>query len=80
MINDKKYNPFCNNDKNIILYDNHKNNVLNNKNIIPIFHPNLNYYNEKSQFYNYWLNIISDNILYYCKIIENSEEIHVILS
>ena len=71
---------FRDNDKNIIFRDNDKNNLSNIESIIPIFHPNINYYNEKSELYNYWLNIISDNILDYCKIIENAEEIHVIFS
>jgi hypothetical protein len=74
----KNYNKY------IFLHDNNsdKINLLNIKNIdnIPVFHPNMNYYNEKSTFYNYWLNIISDNILDYCKIIEKSEEIHVTFS
>jgi hypothetical protein len=79
----KKYDKYIflhDNDKNILLYDNDINNLKNKKNIIPIFNPNVNYYNENSEFYNYWANIISDNILDYCKIIENAEEIHVIFS
>jgi hypothetical protein len=48
--------------------------------IIPIFHPNINYYNNTSLFYDYWQNIISDNILDYCHIIENAEEIHLVFS
>jgi hypothetical protein len=70
-------------DKYIFIHDCDKNNLLDIKNsekFISIFHPNINYYNDNSEFYNYWLNIISDNILDYCKIIENSEEIHVIFS
>ena len=73
-------------DNSINLQDNNSNNKLSIKNIkiennmLSIFHPNMNYYDEQSKFYNLWLNIISDNILDYCKIIENSEEIHVIFS
>jgi len=65
--------------------DNNKidNNIIYIENIdknIPIFHPNINYYDEISIYHDKWLNIISDNILDYCKIIENAEEIHLIFS
>jgi len=52
---------------------------INNKNI-PIFHPNFNYYqNEESSNKNLWSPIlISNNLLDYCKVLENAEEIHII--
>ena len=55
---------------------------INNTNNYPIFHPNVNYYDYYSDLkYNkYWNGIISDNICDYCKIIENSTEIHVTFS
>jgi hypothetical protein len=46
----------------------------NTSNNISIFHPNYNYYPK------YCNGIISDNITDYCKILENSYEIHVIFS
>jgi hypothetical protein len=51
------------------------------KNAIPIFHPNINYYVPNESYYDLWEikwnRQIYDNILHYCKIIENAEEIHV---
>jgi len=46
---------------------------------LPIYHPKVNYYNDtaNSTFYDYWSNESSDNILDYCKIIENAYEIHL---
>jgi hypothetical protein len=46
---------------------------------LPIFHPNINYYkNNDEQYYNLWSkDFYYDNILDYCKIIENSTEIHI---
>ena len=46
-----KYIFLHNNDKNIIF---HKNSLLNSKNIIHIFHPNINYYNKNLEFYYYF--------------------------
>ena len=57
-------------DKYIFVHDNNyelKNLINNQNNDIKFFHPNIK-------------NNISNNILDYCKIIENSEEIHVIFS
>lgn len=57
---------------------------LNMNNIdsdIPIFHPNINFYqNYKGhKFYNLWNeNLISDNLLDYCMILENAEKIIII--
>jgi hypothetical protein len=60
---------------------------LDNKKIeiykdLPIFHPNINYYNnnKNSKFYDFWNGDISDNILDYCSILENSDEIHIVFS
>ncbi len=51
---------------------------------IPIFHPNFNYYSSNptthKYHYDYWNGNISDNIMDYCKILENAYEIHVIFS
>jgi hypothetical protein len=46
---------------------------------IPIFDPNLNYYkdNKKSEYFEYWNGIISNNIIEYSIILENSYEIHL---
>ena len=67
--------------KYIFIHDDEKKclDIFNNNNY-PIFHPNKNYHNNTSKYYNYWNSIISDNILDYCKIIENAEELHVIFS
>lgn len=46
----------------------------------PIFHPNYNYYNDDTtnSFYNYWNNsLYLNNLLDYCSVIENAEEIHI---
>ena len=47
---------------------------------LPIYHPKVNYYNDNtySKFYDYWCNESSDNILDYCKILENAYEIHLV--
>jgi hypothetical protein len=61
-------------DKYIFVHDNNyelKNLINNENNDIKFFHPNIK---------NNIKNNISNNILDYCKIIENSEEIHVIFS
>jgi hypothetical protein len=47
---------------------------------IPIFDPNNNYYDESSIYYNLWNNEISYNILDYCMILENAEELHLSFS
>ena len=59
--------------------------VLLNKNIInneiPIFHPNINFYEEDKEhkFYNLWIkDLISNNLLDYCTVLENSEKIIII--
>jgi hypothetical protein len=48
---------------------------------IPIFHPNINYYDSTEPFFNIWDNLwnknIFDNLLNYCTIIENAEQIHI---
>jgi hypothetical protein len=46
---------------------------------LPIYHPKINYYEDDkySNFYDYWNNESSDNILDYCKILENAYEIHL---
>ncbi len=46
---------------------------------LPIYHPKINYYHDDkySNFYDYWNNESSDNILDYCKILENAYEIHL---
>jgi len=45
----------------------------------PIFHPNINYYNDiNNKYYNLWnIQFLSDNLLDYCYIIENAEEIYI---
>lgn len=46
----------------------------------PIFHPNFNYYTDNSGhiYYNLWSNdLISNNLLDYCMIIENAKEIYI---
>jgi hypothetical protein len=55
---------------------------INNPNNYPIFNPNINYYDyySDSKYDKFWNGIISDNIFNYCKIIENSSEIHVTFS
>ena len=55
---------------------------INNPNNYLIFHPNLNYYDyyPDSKYNKFWNGTISDNIFNYCKIIENSTEIHVTFS
>lgn len=66
-------------DKYIFAYnDNHKNINNDNDNDLPILYPKYNYYNDNHKYYKYWdetLNVT--NILDYCKIIENAEEIHI---
>lgn len=59
--------------------------VEENKDNLPIFHPNINYYNYNkvinSEYLNLWSgkwgSTIFNNILNYCKIIENATEIHI---
>lgn len=54
-------------------------NIINNE--IPIFHPNINFYrNHKNhKFYNLWnTDLISDNLLDYCTILERAEKIIMI--
>jgi len=71
------------NDKYIFIHDNLDNTIQNNifKEIeYPIFHPNKNYYENNPYLNHLWNNSISNNILDYCKILENAEEIHVIFS
>jgi hypothetical protein len=55
---------------------------INNPNNYPIFNPNINYYDyyRDSKYDKFWNGIISDNIFDYCKIIENSIEIHLTFS
>lgn len=52
---------------------------INIYNKLPIYHPKINYYNDNiySIFYDYWNGESSDNILDYCKILENAYEIHL---
>jgi hypothetical protein len=65
-----------------IFYDhyNKRRNVLI-KSELPIFHPNINYYesiDDNNNNYNLWnKNLYKTNLLDYCKIIENAEEIHI---
>jgi hypothetical protein len=55
-----------------------KNVIINQNNNHMIFHPNINYYNTEHEYYNLWdMILLSDNILDYCKIIENATEIHI---
>jgi hypothetical protein len=58
-----------------------RHNVEINKEIdYPIFHPNFNYYidNIDNKYYDLWsVNLLSDNLLDYCMIIENAKEIHI---
>lgn len=65
------------NNQYIFLYGIKENDVLSD---IPIFNPYKNYYNKYSKFYDHWKGEISDNIFDYCKIIENSYEIHISFS
>ena len=60
-------------------YDIRKNVEIDRNNEIPIFHPNWNYYNNiPHQFKNLWSSdLLSDNLLDYCTIIENAQEIHI---
>lgn len=55
--------------------------IDNIKNVnIPIFHPNINYYDKdkNNKYYNLWNeSLISNNILDYGMIIENASEIHI---
>ena len=47
---------------------------------LPVFHPNFNYYSglENNCNYNLWSSeFLSDNLLDYCTLIENSTEIHI---
>ena len=62
-----------------IHYDIRQNVEINRDNETPIFHPNWNYYNDSPhQFYNLWSSdLSSDNLLDYCTIIENAQEIHI---
>jgi hypothetical protein len=64
------------NNKYIFVHDKNNNLTIHNINKLPIFHPNFNY--DKN--YCLWKNKIYNNILDYCKIIENSYEIHVTFS
>jgi hypothetical protein len=52
---------------------------VNTNDDIPIFHPNINYYyaDQDNKYYNNWMNIISSNLLDYCKILEDATEIHI---
>lgn len=53
--------------------------IINND--IPIFHPNINFYqdNKEHKFYNFWnKDLISNNLLDYCTILEKSEKIIII--
>jgi hypothetical protein len=52
------------------------------KSDLPVFHPNINYYseleNETNPHHDLWSSeFMSDNLLDYCTLIENSTEIHV---
>lgn len=69
--------------KSMIKYNDNYKFVMNIKNNdiiiddkIPIFSPYYNFYDKKSFYYNYWNNIISDNIFDYCLILEKAKEIH----
>jgi len=76
IIEKKFYNKCMQNyDKYKFVYGIKEDDLINDE--IPIFHPYKNYYEKSSKFYNYWNNIISDNIFDYCKIIEKSTEIHL---
>lgn len=61
-------------------------NVKDNINNLPIFHPNINYYEDitienREQFLSLWSekwnSTVYNSILNYCKIIENATEIHI---
>jgi len=70
-------------DKYIFFHSNNLNLKINDEIIeknIPIFDPNNNYYGESSINYNLWNNEISYNILDYCTILENAEELHLSFS
>lgn len=56
-------------------------NIINNE--IPIFHPNINFYLDKisHKFHTLWsTDLIHDNLLDYCTILENAEKIIIINS
>jgi hypothetical protein len=55
--------------------------IINNDNDIPIFHPNINFYQDDKEhkFYNLWnKDLISNNLLDYCTLLEKSEKIMII--
>jgi len=57
-------------------YDKRKDVIINNE--LPIFHPNINYYNENEKYFHLWeIDFIKDNLFDYCMIIENATEIHI---
>lgn len=60
-------------------YDTRPNVYVNSQSEFPIFHPNINYYEYDSNhnYYNLWPQIISNNLLDYCLIIENASEIYI---
>lgn len=63
-----------------IFYDHYcKRKDINITSDIPIFHPNINYYSDNTNtYYNLWdKDLYFDNILDYCKIIENATELHL---
>ena len=64
-------------------YSKRKNVII--ESLLPIFHPNINYYNDENSNFIFcnkvflWnTNFCYDNILDYCKIIENATEIHIL--
>jgi hypothetical protein len=72
----KKYNKYIF----INDYQNNESKKINIYSDYPIYHPEINYYinNKNSIFYDYWINEKSDNILDYCKIMENAHELHLV--
>ena len=53
--------------------------VKKNKDNLPVFHPNINYYDDDTEhkYYNYWPKFVFNNLLDYCLILEKASEIHI---
>jgi hypothetical protein len=63
-----------------IEYKHHRHTEINIDSELPIFHPNFNYYqnNPNHKYYNLWnKELISDNLLDYGMIMENSKELYL---
>ena len=73
----KKY-IFINDHRQILKYDGIPRPTIHIIHKLPIFHPNINYYNKNDKYFNLWeIDFLKDNLFDYSMIIENATEIHI---